>query len=51
MDLHKILKDLEAKAIGLEPGKEELQKGYYVSFRNIGLPIRSRDYEDGIKSK
>ncbi len=47
MDLQRILRDLEAKAIGLKPNSDELQEGFFVSFRKIGLPIREHEYQDG----
>jgi len=49
MDLQKILSDLEAKAIGLKPGTNELQEGFFVSFRKIGEPIREKDFKDAIE--
>lgn len=49
MDVLKILQDLKVKAVGLKPNTEELQEGYFVSFRNIGLPIRARDFQDGLE--
>jgi hypothetical protein len=44
-DVFKILKDLELKAVGLDPETNKMQEGYFVSFRNIGLPIRKEDFE------
>lgn len=49
MDLHKILQDLEAKAVGLKPGTDELQEGFFVSFRKMGLPIREHDHKGGLE--
>ncbi len=45
VDVFKILKDLEYRVVGIEPGTQNLQKGFFVSFRPIGLPIRVKDYE------
>ena len=45
-DVFKILKDLELKAVGLDPETNKLQEGYFVSFRNVGLPIYAEDFEN-----
>ena len=39
-DVFKILKDLELKAVGLDEATSKMQEGYFVAFRDIGLPIR-----------
>jgi hypothetical protein len=44
-DVFKILRDLEMKAVGVDPQTQAMQEGYFVSFRNVGLPIRTEDYE------
>lgn len=46
MDPFKILKDLELKATGLDPDTMKQQEGYFVAFRDIGLPIRREDFID-----
>ena len=38
-DVFKILKDLELKAVGLDPETNKMQEGYFAPFRPIGLPI------------
>src|SRR5258708_14987127 len=43
-DVFKILKDLELKAVGLDPTTNKMQEGYFVSFRPIGLPIHKDDF-------
>ncbi|GAA4601068.1 hypothetical protein BJY16_003749 [Actinoplanes octamycinicus] len=43
-DAFKILRDLEMKAVGVDPQTQKMQEGYFVSFRNVGLPIRTEDY-------
>src|SRR5882757_9783231 len=43
-DVYKILKDLELKAVGLDPSTNTMQSGYFVSFRDIGLPIHKDDF-------
>jgi hypothetical protein len=43
-DVFKILRDLEMKAVGIDPDTQKMQEGYFVSFRNVGLPIRPEDY-------
>ena len=45
-DVFKILRDLEMKAVGVDPQTQAMQKGYFVALRNIGLPIRTQDYEN-----
>lgn len=45
-DVFKILKDLEYKAAGVDPKTQKIQEGHFVSFRNIGLPIREEDYRN-----
>jgi hypothetical protein len=44
IDIHKILQDLEMNAVGVDPDTQQMQEGYFVSFRNVGLPIRPEDY-------
>jgi hypothetical protein len=44
-DVFKILKDLELKAVGLDPETNKMQEGYFVSFREIGLPIHKQDFD------
>ncbi|BCJ45957.1 hypothetical protein GCM10010168_49050 [Actinoplanes ianthinogenes] len=44
-DVFKILRDLEMKAVGVDPQTQAMQEGYFVAFRNVGLPIRTEDYE------
>lgn len=43
-DVFKILRDLELKSVLLDPQTNKLQEGYFVSFRNIGLPIHKDDF-------
>jgi hypothetical protein len=45
-DVYKILKDLELKAVGLDPKTNEMQSGYFCAFRDIGLPIHKDDYDN-----
>jgi hypothetical protein len=45
-DVYKILKDLEMKAVGVDPETQAMPEGYFASFRNVGLPIRTEDYEN-----
>ncbi len=45
-DPFKVLKDLELKATGLDPDTMKQQEGYFVAFRDIGLPIRREDFDD-----
>jgi len=45
-DVFKILKDLELKAVGLDPKTNKMQEGYFVAFRTIGLPIHKEDFEN-----
>ena len=43
-DVFKIFKDLELKAVGLDPNSNKMQEGYFAAFRSIGLPIHKEDY-------
>ncbi len=45
-DVFKILKDLEARAVGLDPTTvpPKMQEGYFVAFRSVGLPIHQDDF-------
>jgi hypothetical protein len=43
-DVFKIFKDLEMKAVGLDPATNKMQEGYFAAFRTIGLPIHKDDY-------
>lgn len=45
-DVHKILKDLELRAVGLDPESNTMQEGYFTSFRTIGLPLHEDDYKN-----
>jgi len=45
-DVLKILKDLEYKSVGVDPQTQKMQEGYFVSFRNIGLPIPEEDFSN-----
>lgn len=45
-DVFKILKDLELRAVGLDPESNKMQEGYFVSFRSVGLPITKNDFKD-----
>lgn len=45
-DVYKILKDLELKAVGLDPKTNAMQSGYFASFRDIGLPIHEDDFKN-----
>lgn len=45
-DVLKILKDLEYKAVGVDPNTNEMPTGYFVSFRNVGLPIIKDDFDN-----
>ena len=39
----RFLKDLELKAVGLDPETNKMQEGYFSAFRSIGLPIHGED--------
>jgi hypothetical protein len=43
-DVFKMFKDLELKAVGLDEKTNKMQEGYFVAFRDIGLPIHEDDY-------
>jgi hypothetical protein len=45
-DVHKILKDLEAKVVGIDPKTNHMQDGYFVAFRDVGLPIHQPDFDN-----
>lgn len=45
-DVYKILKDLELRAVGLDPDSKKMQEGYFVAFRTIGLPIHKDDFSN-----
>lgn len=45
-DVYKILRDLELKATGLDEKTNKQQEGYFVAWRDIGLPIRKEDFDD-----
>jgi len=45
-DVFKILKDLELKAVGLDPATNKMQEGYFVAFRGVGLPIHKEDFNN-----
>lgn len=45
-DVFKILKDLEAKAVGVDPSDNKMQEGYFCSFRSVGLPITKETFEN-----
>jgi hypothetical protein len=45
-DVYKILKDLELKAVGLDPQTNKMQEGYFCAFRTVGLPIHKGDFEN-----
>ena len=45
-DVFKIMKDLELKAVGLDPATNKMQEGYFSAFRSIGLPIHKDDYSN-----
>jgi hypothetical protein len=45
-DVFKILKDLELRAVGLDPQSAGMQEGYFVAFRPVGLPIHKKDFEN-----
>ena len=45
-DVFKILKDLELKAVGLDEETNQMQEGYFVAFRSVGLPIRKKDFDN-----
>ena len=45
-DVYKILKDLELKAVGLDPKTNQMQSGYFAAFRDVGLPIHKDDFEN-----
>jgi len=45
-DVFKMLKDLELKAVGLDEKTNQMQEGYFVAFRSIGLPIHKDDYSN-----
>lgn len=45
-DVFKILKDLEAKAVGLNPSDDKMPEGFFTSFRSVGLPIHKDDFDN-----
>src|SRR5215469_1183104 len=45
-DVTKIFKDLELKAVGLDPQTNKMQEGYFSAFRTIGLPIHKDDFDN-----
>ncbi len=45
-DVFKILKDLELKSVGLDPQTNKMQEGYFIAFRNVGLPIHKEDFSN-----
>ncbi|MBZ4018032.1 hypothetical protein [Streptomyces purpurogeneiscleroticus] len=45
-DVHKMLRDLERIAVGINPETNAMPEGYFVSFRDVGLPISPEDYAD-----
>ncbi|MEV6487110.1 hypothetical protein AB0M20_00525, partial [Actinoplanes sp. NPDC051633] len=45
-DVFKLLRDLHFKAVGIDPKTNAMPTGYFVSFREIGLPIRPDDYRN-----
>ncbi|MFZ1852088.1 MAG: hypothetical protein WAU15_07645 [Nitrosomonas sp.] len=45
-DVLKVLKDLEYKAVGVDPENKKMPEGYFVSFRPIGLPIPEEDFRN-----
>jgi hypothetical protein len=45
-DVFKILKDLEAKAVGIDPNGDQMQEGFFAAFRSVGLPINKADYDN-----
>lgn len=45
-DVFKMLKDLEYKAVGMDPASKQVPEGFFVSFRPIGLPIPEEDYRN-----
>jgi hypothetical protein len=45
-DVLKLLKDLQYKAVGVDPESKKMPEGYFVSFRPIGLPIPEEDFKN-----
>lgn len=45
-DVLKVLEDLKYKAVGVDPVTKKMPKGYFVSFRPIGLPIPKEDFKN-----
>ncbi len=45
-DVYKILKDLELRAVGLNPETQKMQEGYFCAFRSVGLPIHKDDFDN-----
>ena len=45
-DVFKLLRDLEYKAVGVDPDTQRMPEGYFVSFRNVGLPIIKEDFDN-----
>ncbi|QBR91822.1 hypothetical protein [Nocardioides euryhalodurans] len=43
-DIQKLLRDLKARAAGLDPESGKPTEGFYISFRPVALPIRPDDY-------
>lgn len=44
LDVFKILKDLEARIVGIDPTTNKMQEGYFTAFRTVGLPVTADDY-------
>lgn len=45
-DVMKVLNDLKYKAVGVDPDTKQMPQGYFVSFRDIGLPIPKDDFHN-----
>ena len=45
-DVLKVLEDLKYKAVGVDPNTKKMPEGYFVSFRDIGLPIPKEDFQN-----
>ena len=45
-DIFKVLEDIEFRAVGVDPETKQMQEGYFVAFRNLGLPIFKEDFQN-----
>lgn len=45
-DVFKILKDLEARIVGVDPNTKQMNEGFFAAFRPVGLPIHKEDFDN-----